>query len=106
MVDKPGFIVTEFIAQTLRYWLKLVGVGTLYIEPGSPWENGYAESFHGRFRDEFLAIEIFESIRGRPDAYCCLEGRIQHPATSQLVGLSDSGRVLRRVCGWGKAICS
>ena len=53
----------EFIAQTLRHWLKLVGVGTLYIEPGSPWENGYAESFHGRFRDEFLAMEIFEGVR-------------------------------------------
>ena len=40
-----------------------MGVGTLYIEPGSPWENGYAESFHGRFRDEFLAMEIFDSVR-------------------------------------------
>jgi len=53
----------EFIAQTLRRWLTLVGVGTLYIEPGSPWENGYAESFHGRLRDEFLAMEIFEGVR-------------------------------------------
>ena len=42
----------EFIAQTLRRWLKLVGVGTLYIEPASPSENGYAGSFHGRLRDE------------------------------------------------------
>ena len=53
----------EFIAQTLRRWLKRVGVGTLYIEPGSPWENGYAESFNGRLRDEFLAMEIFEGVR-------------------------------------------
>ena len=53
----------EFIAQALRRWLKQVGVGTLYIEPGSPWENGYAESFHGRLRDEFLAMEIFEGVR-------------------------------------------
>ena len=53
----------EFIAQSLRHWLKLVGVGTLYIEPGSPWEKGYAESFHRRFRDEFLAMEIFEGIQ-------------------------------------------
>ena len=42
---------------------KPVGVGTLYIEPGSPWENGYAESFHGRFRDEFLAMKFFEGVR-------------------------------------------
>ena len=63
----PGHIRSdngpEFIAQTLRRWLKQVGVGTLYIEPGSPWENGYAESFHGRLRDEFLAMEIFEGVR-------------------------------------------
>jgi transposase InsO family protein len=37
-------------------------VETLYIEPGSPWENGYAESFHSRLRDEFLALEVFESL--------------------------------------------
>ena len=39
-----------------------VDVETLYIEPGSPWENGYAESFHSRLRDEFLALEVFESL--------------------------------------------
>jgi len=54
----------EFIAQTLRRWLTQVGVGTLYIDPGSPWQNGYAKSFHGRFRDELLAMEIFEGVRG------------------------------------------
>jgi transposase InsO family protein len=63
----PGYIRNdngpEFIAQTLRRWLKQVGVGTLYIEPGSPWENGYAKSFHGWFRDESLAMEIFEGVR-------------------------------------------
>ena len=53
----------EFTAQALRRWLELVGVGTLSIEPGSPWENGYAESFPGRFRDGFLAMEILEGIR-------------------------------------------
>jgi hypothetical protein len=46
----------------LRRWLKHVGVATLFIEPGSPWENGYAESFHSRFRDEFLAMEIFDGL--------------------------------------------
>jgi putative transposase len=52
----------EFIATALRQWLDRVDVETLYIEPGSPWENGYAESFHSRFRDEFLAMEEFESL--------------------------------------------
>jgi putative transposase len=45
----------EFIAHAIRNWLAQVGVETLYIEPGSPWQNGYAESFHSRLRDEFLA---------------------------------------------------
>ena len=52
----------EFIAQAIQRWLTQVDVETLYIEPGSPWENGFAESFHSRFRDEFLALEMFESL--------------------------------------------
>ena len=52
----------EFIAAAIRRWLGQVGVEALYIEPGSPWENGYAESFHSRLRDEFLAMEMFESL--------------------------------------------
>jgi hypothetical protein len=52
----------EFIAHAIRRWLGQVGVETLYIEPGSPWQNGYAESFHSRLRDEFLALEEFESL--------------------------------------------
>lgn len=52
----------EFVAEAIRRWLAQVNVETLYIEPGSPWENGYAESFHSRLRDEFLAMEEFESL--------------------------------------------
>jgi transposase InsO family protein len=52
----------EFIARRVQRWLAQVEVQTLYIEPGSPWENGYAESFHSRLRDEFLALEVFESL--------------------------------------------
>jgi transposase InsO family protein len=54
---------SEFIAQELRKWLGKVGTGTLYIEPGSPWENGYCESFNGKLRDEFLNGEIFYSLK-------------------------------------------
>jgi putative transposase len=53
----------EFIAQELRKWLGKVGTGTLYIEPGSPWENGYCESFNGKLRDECLNGEIFYSLK-------------------------------------------
>jgi transposase InsO family protein len=51
----------EFIAQEIRRWLAVAQVGALYVEPGSPWENGYAESFHSRLRDELLDREEFSS---------------------------------------------
>ena len=53
----------EFTAQVVRGWLKRVGVKTLFIEPGSPWENGYVESFNGKLRDELLNGEIFYTLR-------------------------------------------
>lgn len=52
----------EFIAQALRDWLEDSKVGTLYIEPGAPWENGYNESFNGKFRDELLNLEEFTNL--------------------------------------------
>src|SRR6202158_3918162 len=53
----------EFIAEELRKWLGKLGTKTLYIAPGSPWENGYCESFNGKLRDEFLNGEIFYSLK-------------------------------------------
>ena len=53
----------EFIALRLRKWLSGVGAKTMYIEPGSPWENGYCESFNGKLRDECLKGEIFYSLK-------------------------------------------
>ena len=47
----------------IRDWLKAVGVRTLYIEPGSPWENGYVESFNRKLRDEPLKREVFETLK-------------------------------------------
>ena len=52
----------EFVARDLRQWLANTGAKTLYIEPGSPWENGYCESFNSKLRDEFLNGEIFYSM--------------------------------------------
>ena len=54
---------SEFTAQAVREWLPRLGVKTLYIEPGSPWENGYNESFNGKLRDELLNGEIFYSLQ-------------------------------------------
>ena len=53
----------EFVAKAVRNWLKRVGVKTAFIEPGSPWENGYNESFNGRLRDEFLNGELFYTLK-------------------------------------------
>ncbi len=53
---------SEFTAKTVREWLKTLGVTTLYITPGSPWENGYIESFNGKLRDEFLNVDIFDTL--------------------------------------------
>ena len=53
---------SEFTAKTVRSWLNRLGVKTLYIEPGSPWENGYIESFNGKLRDELLNREIFDTV--------------------------------------------
>jgi len=53
----------EFTAKAIRQWLSRLGVKTLYIEPGSPWENGYIESFNGKMRDELLNREIFTTLQ-------------------------------------------
>jgi transposase InsO family protein len=53
----------EMTAKLVREWLPAVGAQTLYIEPGSPWENGYCESFNGKLRDELLNGEIFYSLK-------------------------------------------
>jgi putative transposase len=53
----------EFTAKAVRQWLEQIGVKTLFIAPGSPWENGYVESFNGKLRDELLNGEIFYTLR-------------------------------------------
>jgi len=62
----PGYIRSdngpEFTAKAVRSWLKDLEVRTLFIEPGSPWENGYIESFNGKLRDELLNREIFTTL--------------------------------------------
>ena len=52
----------EFTSRAVREWLGNVGAKTLYIEPGSPWENGYVESFNGKLRDELLDREVFNTL--------------------------------------------
>ncbi len=52
----------EFVSRVVQSWLEYANVETLYVAPGSPWENGYVESFNGKFRDELLNRELFLSI--------------------------------------------
>jgi putative transposase len=52
---------SEFAAQAVQSWLEATGSGALYVAPASPWQNGYAESFHSKLRDEFLNLEDFEN---------------------------------------------
>ena len=65
----PGHIRSdngpEFVAKAVQDWITAVGARTAYITPGSPWENGYIESFNARLRDELLNGEIFYTLRGR-----------------------------------------
>ena len=62
----PGFIRldngSEFTAKIVRSWLERLGVQTLFIKPGNPWENGYNESFNGKLRGELLNGEIFTTL--------------------------------------------
>ena len=58
-------------SKRVRNWLRLIGVQTLFIEPGSPWENGYNESFNGKLRDQLLNGEIFYSLK---EATIIIEG--------------------------------
>ena len=53
----------EMTAKVVRSWFQKIGSKTLFIEPGSPWENGYCESFNGKLRDELLNGEIFYSLK-------------------------------------------
>ena len=63
----PGHIRSdngpEFVAKAVQQWIAAVGAKTAYVAPGSPWENGYVESFNARLRDELLEGEIFYSLR-------------------------------------------
>jgi transposase InsO family protein len=77
----------EFAAQAVQDWIKAVGAKTAYIEPGSPWENGYVESFNARLRDELLNGEIFHRPAGGGDRHRKLETAPQHRPAACLAGL-------------------
>jgi transposase InsO family protein len=93
----------EFIAKAIRDWLRPLGVNTLYIEPGSPWENGYAESFHSRLRAELLNLEEFVNVHhAREHARAWREDYNDYRPHSSLGGLTPS-EFARRCAASGRA---
>jgi transposase InsO family protein len=85
----------EFIAYAIQDWLKSKGVKTIYITPGSPWENAYIESFHDKLRDECLNRELFRQLAGGASNHRS-SGEWNITACGRTArGLSDA----RRVCG-------
>lgn len=86
----------EFIAKAIQQWLASLSVKTLYIEPGSPWQNGYAESFHSRLRDELLNMEEFENVaHARAHAHAYREDYNGYRPHSSLGGIPPNEFALR-----------
>ena len=91
----------EFIAQAVRRFLAESNVQTLFIEPGAPWENGHAESFGSRFRDELLNRELFTSVREAK--IVCEDHRLDynhHRPHSSLGGMTPAEFAASCVAGW------
>ena len=81
----------EFTAKAVREWLHRLDVQTLFIEPGSPWENGYNESFNGKLRDELLNGEIFYTLKEAKVLIEQWRHPLQHRQATQLAGLPSVG---------------
>ena len=93
----PGHIRSdngpEFVAKAVQAWITGVGAKTAYITPGSPWENGYVESFNARLRDELLNGEIFYTLR---EAQIVIESWRRHYKPCARTPRWDTGRPLQR----------
>jgi transposase InsO family protein len=85
----------EFIAQAIKDWIAEKGMKPLYIEPGSPWENPYSESFNSRLRDEFLNVELLRQQAGGESAGPRATREIQPTSAALLTGGFDPGGVRR-----------
>jgi len=92
------------VAKSLRAWLGRLGTKTLYIQPGSPWENGYCESFNGKLRNELLSGELFYTLREAQvliEQWRCHYNRVRphralgyRPPAPEAWGLAPSPRII------------
>jgi putative transposase len=85
----------EFVAKAVQEWIAAIGAKTAYIERGSPWENGYIESFNARLRDELLDGEIFYSLR---EARIVIESWRRHYTSGRTPHLDTSHQYRRCSC--------
>ena len=88
----------EFIAAAVKGWLTESGAATLYIEPGSPWENAYSESFNSRLRDELLNGEVFGSLKEAEVLFGGAPAGVQPRPAAQFAGVRGPGGVRSAVC--------
>ncbi len=94
----------EFVAKAVREWLAKEGCKTIYIEPGSPWENAYVESFIGKFRDECLNMELFRNVREAQEiADAWKEEYNERSPHSSLGNLTPKGVCRGTFCSYGAA---
>ena len=89
----------EFVAKAVRSWLAHLGVKTLFIEPGSPWENGYVESFNSKLRDEHLNGEIFYTLKEAQILTAGWRRLYNAPAAAQLARSAPAGPRDDRLAG-------
>jgi transposase InsO family protein len=89
----------EFIAAAMRSFLTQTGVGTLYIEPGAPWQNGYAESFNSRFREEVLNQESFADLTEARQVSAWWQNHYNHRRPHSSLGYQPPARFAARLRG-------
>ncbi len=102
----------EFVAEAVRKWIATVGSKTAYIEPGSPWENGYVESFNARLRDELLNGEIFYSLREAQiiieswaaSLQCCPAARFARLQATSARGLRADDGCMASLAGYARSL--
>ena len=88
---------SEFICKTLSGWLSRAGSASIPVAAGSPWQNGFIESFHSRLRDEFLERVEFETVADAVEKGAMVSSGVQHDPAAQFAGLQDAERVRRGV---------
>ena len=94
---------SEFVARSLQSWLAENGTKPLFIEPGSPWQNGKCESFNGRFRDECLNMEVFDSLKEAQTVIDCWREHYNTERPHSALNYSTPAEVAavsRRLASW------